>query len=287
VNFLTLDQAQRQPYLRQYRYSPVLAAAGFVAAASAGVACVWAGADTWHSGSLAVSGILFWVALWAVLFALLLFRMLRRRLLSSNWLVRTHRAGVLIKFRSYLNGHLDPNDAVVVDIGYHEMESVRGHRVRQDVAGGARGGAETRYLRFAEFRLRRTKDLEALSDRLKAERSRKAPMAGRFIRRSSKDADYPAQVVGETLRVEWHVWPRLSTLLTELRSQVMVQDSVSSEENFTTLGTATSDEQQDAVLRLAAQGDLISAIRIVRQLYGYNMTQAIQFLDELVKPAGK
>ena len=53
------------------------------------------------------------------------------------------------------------------------------------------------------------------------------------------------------------------------------------EPSFRSLGTASPQEQEKVLLELIATGDRIGAIKVIRLLYGYDLTRAVQFLDEL------
>jgi len=59
-----------------------------------------------------------------------------------------------------------------------------------------------------------------------------------------------------------------------------VKDRLSSHEDFRDLRKATPRDQENALLGLIASGDRFGAIRMIRQIYGYDLTRAIQFLDD-------
>src|SRR5262245_40456959 len=122
MEFLTVQQADAQPFRTEYKYS---IAAGWVSFLVLGAATVgfaflfyraWAGPTT---VGIIISA---WLTLWFGLFTLMFRGRLRARLRKTNWLVRSQPSGILIKFRSYLNFHFDDADAIVVYIDYGDIE---------------------------------------------------------------------------------------------------------------------------------------------------------------------
>jgi hypothetical protein len=283
MQFLTFDQAQLEPYRCQYRHSIITASLGAFVVMSIAAACLYFGVKAWSDDSVAGVLIAGWIGLWAMLFVLLLWGIARRRFLPSNWLVRTHTEGISIKFRSYLNNHFDPSDAIVVHLGYSEIEYLRDHKIRQDVPGQSRYDVETRYLRFAEFKLRDDDAIRQIEENISRERARKAPMGGRFIRCRTKYDDYPVQISDGLLRIRWSVWPRLPAFIADITPSVSLKDRLSSREDFSDLRKASPRNQEDALLGLISSGDRFGALRMIRQIYGYDLRRAMQFLDDLSK----
>lgn len=270
-----------EPYRCQYRHSKITVSLGALIVMSIAKVCVFFTYTAWIEESIAGVLIAAWIGLWALFFGLLLGGIVRRRLLPSNWLVRTYSDGISVKFRSYLNSHFDPADAIVLHIGYSEIEYVRDHKIRQDVPGQSRGDVETRYLRFAEFKLRDESVLKQIEESLSRERARKAPIGGRFIHYRKKYDEYPVQVAEGHLRIRWSVWPRLPGFMADIAPYVPVKAVVASREDFRDLRKAPPRDQEEALLGLIASGDRFGAIRMIRQIYGYDLTRAKQFLDDL------
>ncbi len=281
MQFLTCEQAQRQPYMAQYRHSPAMSLLGLLTVLAVLSGCGVLAYMAWQQNKLLGLVLGGWFGLWGALFAILVAGTLRKRLLPTNWLLRSHTNGISIKFRSYLNAHFDAHDAIVAYIGYSDIEYARARRILQEVPGRRRGEIETRFLRFVEFKLRDTAELESLDQHVAAERQLKAPLTGRYIRQSRKDGDYPVQVADGYLRIQWTVWPRLPRFMKELSGHVEIRDDVRSKEDFGQLKKATRREQEDALLKLIASGDRFGAIRVIKEVFGYNTTHAVQFLEEL------
>ena len=284
MNLLTFDQAQVEPYRRQYRHSPITVLIGTLIMMSIVAVSGHFVYTAWIEKSIVGMLIAGWIGLWATLFSMVLLGTTRRRLLASNWLVRTYPEGISIKFRSYLNYHFDPSDAIVAHIDYSEIEYVRDHRIRQDVPGSSRGERETRYLKFAEFKLRDDNAVRQIDEAIASERARKAPLGGRWIRYREKYDEYPVQVTDGLLRVQWSVFPRLPAFIADIAAFVATKDRMKTREDFSDLRKASPHDQEEALLRLISSGDSFGAIRMICQLYGYDLTRAKQFLDELSGP---
>jgi hypothetical protein len=284
MQFRTIDQAQLEPYRCQYRHSRLTVSIGTLIMMLGIVVSGHFVQASWIEKStigVLISG---WIGFWAALFSFVLFGITRRRWLPSNWLVRTHPEGISIKFRSYLNYHFDPADAIVVHIDYSEIEYVRDHRVRQDVPGVSRDGTETRYMKFAEFKLRDEHAIQLIGEALVNERARKAPLGGRFIRHREKYDEYPVQVTDGLLRIQWSVFPRLPAFIADIAAFVPMKERIKTKEDFSDLRKSDARDREDALHRLISSGDTFDAIRLIRQLYGYDLTRAIQFLNDLSSP---
>jgi hypothetical protein len=286
MEFRTYEQAEREPYDRQYRHAPIGALIGLLIALSAMAGAAILGYAVWAENRILAVLLTGFLELMSLLFALMTGNMFRDRLRRSNWLVRTSANGISIKFRSYLNHQFDANDVVVASIRYSEIEYAREHRVAQDVPGSSTGETESRRLRFAEFKLRDESDLQKLDAQLAVERSRKGPMAGRFIRRRTTHRDYPVRVADGFLRVNWSVRPRFPQFLKDISGRVAIHDAIKTSEDFRRLKNATPRDQEDALLKLVAAGDRFGAIRVIKEIYGYDTKRAAQFLDELSKNKG-
>jgi hypothetical protein len=92
------------------------------------------------------------------------------------------------------------------------------------------------------------------------------------------------QVVDGLLRVQWSVFPRLPAFIADIAVFDPVKGRIKSREDFSDLRKASPHDQEEALLRLISSGDNFGAIRMIRQLYGYDLTRAKQFLDELSIP---
>ena len=228
--------------------------------------------------------LLVWVALWFAIFALILFKVRRDRMRPMNWLVRLQTSGVLVKYRSYLNPGLPAQDAVVVFIPFSEIEWVRKNRVRKNILGGTRGGDELRFQTYAELKIRNESDLKELEKHLAAERQMQGPYLKTWYgsRRRGISRHYPVYIdSGGVVRIEWRVRPKLSAFLAEMKSHVAEAPGPRSSVDYRNADKLTAKQQEEILLELLATGDRIGALRAARHLYGFDMTRAVQFLEEL------
>jgi hypothetical protein len=281
--FLTVEQAHSEPFRNEYRYRIITSLAGFLVCAGIVVGSAFGAYRVWvEEGTWAGVAILSWIAFWFFLFAWMLYRVLRARLRPTNWLVRTQSKGILIKFRSPLNYHFEAETLAVVHIAYGDIEFARPHRVRQTVPGGTPGEEVMRLMKFAEFRMRDVERVKELERRLSAERNREGPTTGRFIKTRHKSRHYPLQVSSEGfVRIEWFVRPSLKKFMTDIARDVALKEPTRSRKDFRNLRNVPVEEQETALLELIASGDRMSALEAVKELYGYDTTRAVKFVDEL------
>ncbi len=281
MRFLTLQQVETEPFKTEYRYSVLTTLLAFLVTAAISIGAAFFTYRAWAEGTKVGMFLAGWLTLWFAFFAMFARSILRARLQPTNWLVRTQTNGILVKSRSYLNYHFDSSDLVVAYFDYGDIEFARSHRVRQDFPGGTDEDT-VKVTRFVELKMRDPALLKELETQLAAERDRLAPYQGRWIRCRTKSNHYPLSVSPEGLvRIEWNVWPRLKRFLEEISPQIQVNAAAGSRQDFRSLGTASPQEQEKVLLELIATGDRIGAIKVIRLLYGYDLTRAVQFLDEL------
>lgn len=205
---------------------------------------------------------------------------------KTNWLMKCGRAGLLIKFRSHLNHHFPNDQPTVVLIERSEIDSAC--KVSEVLSvpgvGGTRRGRGTRSLRcvYLELRLRHG-NTDELADALRRERTMKAPKVG--ISRT-KYHHYPVRLVNSSLiRVTWKskdtfIRPGIEAALRTLGRIMRIDpEQQLGERRWQELQGAALD---DFVLDLCERGDRMNAIKIVRERYGYGLTQAREFVDQLL-----
>src|SRR5437773_3902245 len=111
MQFLTWNQAAIQPFNQEYKYPAAPAAFGLLAAAAIMVTSAFGTVQLSSETTLGLF-LLAWLTFWFAIFALVLFKLLRDRLRPTNWLVRLHTNGLLVKYRSYLNTSLPAEDLI-------------------------------------------------------------------------------------------------------------------------------------------------------------------------------
>jgi hypothetical protein len=282
MRFLTVDQAQSEPFSTEYRYRIWTTLVAFLVCVAIVIASVFGALSARAEGAWIGVFILGWIAFWFLFFAWMLSMVLRARLRPTNWLVRTQSAGVLIKFRTPLNYHFEPETLAAVHLDYSDIEFARAHRVRQEVPGSTPSDNTTKFMKYAEFKLRDERLLKDLDARLAAERTRKGPVEGGLIKRRSKSGHYPVHISSDGfVRIEWYVTPSLKKFMADISGYVAVRDAVGSGKDFRNLQDVSVAEQESALIELIASGDRMAALSAVKQLYGYKTTRAVQFVNEL------
>lgn len=207
------------------------------------------------------------------------------RLRPSNWLVSSNDNGLFIKFRSYLNCHFSPKDYAVVYIPYAEIRSARHVDEKKQVADvdESRQPMETnRRLRWLEL------ELDGDTRQLAIARANEIDtmLAKTRIGREKPSTRYhhlPVKLsLPNKLRIEWGVKPKIEIILEQLTRHTMVRGAESVINDFTQLDMLSRSEQESRLLELAECGDMIGAIATARKLYGYEPTEAKNFVESLM-----
>jgi len=221
-----------------------------------------------------------WVAFFVGIFAVLYGRMAQKTLLPSNWVLRLADDGLYIKYRSYLNPHLPPDDPTVVFIPIHAVSGVR--RTEKTWTRPGDDGTVTEKRRSLQIILKNLADSEALREHLVAERKAQTP--GRFGNKG-KYGHYPVQVSTEgNLMIDWFsaqdiVTPRLSKAMEIIAGGLPVfAGSKVKQKPFKSM---TRQEQEDALIDMAHHGDTVHAIGLAKELYGYTTLEAKNFIKAL------
>jgi ribosomal protein L7/L12 len=77
------------------------------------------------------------------------------------------------------------------------------------------------------------------------------------------------------------VVPGAKTLLAALSTTTAVLEAGAVTRDFTHLATLSREQQEGRILELAESGQTMAAIHAARALYGYDLTQAKEFVDGL------
>ena len=94
-------------------------------------------------GMAVVCGLLTWLC----------FGPLRASFHPANWILRITDAGVIIKYRSFLNRHFPSEDLQAVELTFAELASVRQVKETRQISGPT-GRSSTARLTHLEFTLR-------------------------------------------------------------------------------------------------------------------------------------
>jgi hypothetical protein len=217
-----------------------------------------------------------------MLFLLLTLKLVTARFHPSNWLVRMNDTGIYVQYRSYLNYGLSANDPSVVFLSFGEIASARLVKERVEKPDPMKPGAsQTSFLRYVELEL--SGDSSALASALGDERGESAPIQKRWYGSTSTlYRDYPVAIdTPPFMRIRWDVVPSAKTFLDALRSHTTIGETVSLTQDFTRLGSLSSDEQKKQLRELAKRGDIITATYLAQKLYGGSLAQARNMAESL------
>jgi len=262
---------------RVFRHSRQRAALVALITLSLGVGCFYVGSRQPTGVSRYAS---YYVGAIALLSLLTLQRYITARFRTSNWLARLNASGVYVQFRSYLNYPSADVDETVVFIGYEEIRSAR-IVIERTTFADAQGHRAMKAARFVELDV--TADVTPLAKALSLERARPGPSEKHWYGTSrTLYNDYPVQVERPSyVRVQWSVTPRASKFLEALKPIVEIAPPLSLSEDLTTLAAQSPKDQEQQLLKLDAAGQTIEAIYLARRLYGFDLTTAKTFVDQL------
>ena len=196
------------------------------------------------------------------------------RACAGNWLVKICADGLLIRYRSYRNHHFPESEPSVLVLSFEDIEWARGSIREETTPGSWREAGQLRRRKTIELKLSvADQSLRTLEMSLSADRERKY----RF-----RHNHFPVRLAtGALLEIDWEVRPAMGVLLAELRGRIPVRESVAEEVDFTRMAKLDSARQRELLARLVMQGDTISAVKVVRSVYGLDLVQAKAFVDKL------
>ena len=228
----------------------------------------------------------YYVAVVVAIYTMIFRKLLTARFRQTNWLVRMTDHELFIKFRSYLNYGFPDEDLTVVSIPFSEIRSAKLIKERQELPDhdqANRKASTLRTRRFIELELAGNSD--SLAGALGDESKRvfaKRNQGGAAV--SARYQHLPVRLSSPTsLRIEWGVVPGPQSFLDALTRHTLVQPPTDTSKNFADLEGLGRKEQEARLLELAESGDMISAVVLARQLYSYDLTEAKEFVDSLIR----
>ena len=260
-----------------------------------------------------------WVSFWCLLIAWFGWSRYKAGLLTSNWLVKLNSNIILIKFRSFQNHAYRQSDPVVIELSWKDIEWIR---KTKETSHKDRGQDKTtEYFTYLDLRLSLPeKEINAIKEGLNNERQRKplrsslselqhklfkarkdkasqheidyikdqikqekSIRSNKTSKSSAKYHDYPVRLLNDNLlRVRWNsISPNIKKALEVMGSYTSIDEEI----KFVTDSSKelSGKALDDMILERLSQGDEFDAIRIVKANYGYNTTEAVNFLEELKK----
>ncbi|MSP41006.1 MAG: hypothetical protein EXR70_21155 [Deltaproteobacteria bacterium] len=216
----------------------------------------------------------------AILSCLLIFhQLILARFRPSNWLVRLEDDGLFVKFRSYLNDRFPEYDPTVVFLPYAEIRSAKFVREKREVEDLSEHTAKTTKIRkFVELEV--SSDCRQLSEELVKEHERVAKGKAISIARYG---DFPVRVVAPNrVQIDWTVVPPVQALLDALTRHTLVRPAETASKDLAQFDGLSQEQQKAKLLDLVQGGDKITAIAMARKLYGYDLAQAKEFIEDLL-----
>jgi hypothetical protein len=213
-----------------------------------------------------------------LLFAWLAYREYRASLRSTNWLLRCNDSGVIIKYRSFLNWRLPSQDIQAVGFAYSEIawvKTVKEQRISPSTNERGDPAKQTQRLVYLDFRLVDT-DTSALETHLRANLSTKP--SGVMV-----TLDNLVQVLpGGIVQLRWNgLVPSVDKAIAYLGRHVSIGEAESTKLDLTRQRNASPEEENAKIVKLVKGGDKMGAVTLARQIYGYNLSEAVAFVERL------
>jgi hypothetical protein len=253
--------------------------------------------------SLAIWGVIAWLPPlrgwwlgWVVtglvaLLPLLFISQWMKTLNPQNWILRITGRNVLVKFRSFANAHFSDDNKVVVSFAVDEIAWASQRRETFISPGTENGETSQQYFTYLDLGLKNV-DVAMLERQLADERRRRPPPA--MIETIQRD--YPVQLAnrsdadGPVLQICWRgesnwITPSIKKTLAALSQITTILEptkttlDVTKSSGSTVEGAALDD--QSRILALAERGQMLGAVKLTCQCYGYSLAEAKQFVEEL------
>lgn len=258
---------------RVFRHSRIVAVLVFGLWAPAGV-LIYRWATHAHETAFRIAGIV-------ILLTMLLYRdFLLARFRPSNWLIRSARSGLYLKFRSYLNYQLSPDDLTVAFIPYSEISAAWRMTERRVYPSMNRGTSyDRRHMAELEVRC----DTTLLDAALAEERRREGPWVRHWYGRSrhKQHDEHIAVVEGTRVRISFDSGVLgLQSFLDSLPSSVTIREPVI-EKWSADLKSLSREELERRMTELARSGRPFEAQRIAQQAYYYTDSEAWRLVKSL------
>jgi len=278
MRFYKLDEVPMGPDDVVFKESPIRSAIAAIIFLGLGIAAVTCAFLKWPSHESPVAFFYFLGGLLVLVGVACLFNF-RARLKPSNWLIRCQLSGLFLKYRAYENWRMPADTLQVVGFEYGEIawaKLVKERRKSPNTDG--KGGYQIQWLTYIDLGLTNP-DLSALDTNLAAERKIRPTTGINMV-----TLDYPVQVQPNgVVEVRWNagIRPTAKKALEVLGRRVKILETERRVTDLTHHAGANPEEEKAKILALAKSGDHFGAVKLAQQVYGYNLTQATNFVDGL------
>jgi hypothetical protein len=201
----------------------------------------------------------------------------------TNWLMVATSEGLLIKFRSFDNCHLQDRGPQVISIPFYEIAAVRRVKETSQMYSGLQHhhqGPSTYYKTYLEILLAVETDEEIQKGLSRESR----------IRESVTSLHYPVSMPNkQTLKLEWSsyqskVAPGIKHALDLFsQRQIRILDPNAIEEDYTRYESWDQEHLNHRLKKLLEQGHTMEANILARKALGLDSTQSHKFIEDLRK----
>jgi hypothetical protein len=227
------------------------------------------------------SGATYYIGGLGVIFVLITVVAARASLMPSNWILRVAGDGLYVKYRSFQNHAFPADTPSVLFIPKREIAWIRGHRHRMLQPSRDDHGEDAVGRSYLEIKLHGD-DTGDIADHLRTERQ----LWGAGIGGKGKFRHYPVRLMTDAIvRIDWSgpdtsISPKIDKAAAILGRNYTIENEAQSEHQ--SFAMASRDEQESRLLEFAERGDIMSAVILARQLYGYDLTEARAFVEGLI-----
>ena len=277
LSFMTEVEARPGPddlFFRERRLGKFLLSMLFLALTVCFAAGAWMAAKQGGAGGALAAFLALMVVALIIVF-MIAFAGFQAAGRPTNWLMRATSQGLFIHYRSYLNSHLPADRPTVFFMPHREIAWMRAsQRTERRNLPNETASVRRRYL---EIGLRKD-DLSELQEHFTDERAVTASGRSRFNH-------YPVLLAGRVIRIEWRsprtsVTPGLRRTLEMLGQNYPaapdIAEALASDETLTDVAA-----QEARIREYLVQGDTITATKLARHYFDYDLTAAKAYVERL------
>lgn len=208
---------------------------------------------------------------------------------GSNWTLRATEEGLYLKLRSYVDYRLSDDDKIVVFIPRAEIRQIRSTLKKARVVsrqGNSQLIADDQVEKqdFMEIELY-GHDLSKIRTCLEEEKRRNSPTFLKGVASQAKGAAIRVQSDG-ILKLDWktkntRMKPNMAETLVALSDYYAT--AALEEREQVSIKSLDKDGQESRLIELASTGSKMDAVVLARELYALDLSQAKQFVDELLE----
>jgi hypothetical protein len=278
MTFYKIDEVPISRDDQVFKESPTVNATAAFILFGIAIAALVCGIEKWPQGKSPTT-FFYFTAVMCTLIGLFPLAFFRASLKPTNWLLRCQLGGIFIKYRGYENWRLPADTVQVAGIEYGEIawaKLVKEQRKSPNTDGKA--GCQIQFLTYIDLGLTNP-DLSALDANLQRERALRPDTGLKVV-----VLDFPVQVLpGGIVEIRWGagIRPSPNKALQAIGQRVKILETEHRKTDLTHHTGANPEEEKAKILALAKSGDRFGAVKLAQQVYGYKLTDATTFVDQL------